>query len=41
MGAKFTKRYSQGLTYLLSYTWGKSLDTASAIRNQGNDTLFR
>jgi len=40
LGAKFTKRYSQGLTYLLSYTWSKSIDTSSSIRNQGNDTLF-
>lgn len=40
LGAKLTKRYSNGLTYLLSYTWAKSIDTFSAIRNQGNDTLF-
>jgi len=40
LASKFTKRYSNGLTYLFSYTWSKSIDTASAIRNQGNDTLF-
>ena len=40
LGVKATKRYSSGLTYLLSYTWAKSIDTASAIRNQGGDTLF-
>lgn len=40
LGLKFTKRYSNGLTYLMSYTWAKSIDTASAIRNQGGDTLF-
>jgi hypothetical protein len=40
LGAKFTKRFSKGLTYLMSYTWAKSLDTATAIRNQGGDTLF-
>lgn len=40
LGAKLTKRYSNGLTYLLSYTYSKSLDTATAIRNQGGDTLF-
>jgi hypothetical protein len=40
MGLKFTKRYSGGLTYLAGYTWAKSLDTATAIRNQGGDTLF-
>ena len=37
---KFTKRYSNGLTYLFSYTFAKSIDTATAIRNQGGDTLF-
>ncbi len=40
MGAKLTKRYSNGLTYLASYTWAKSIDTATAIRNLGGDTLF-
>ena len=40
LGMKFTKRYSDGLTFLSSYTWGKSIDTATAIRNQGGDTLF-
>lgn len=40
LGTKFSKRYSNGLTYLMSYTWSKSIDTATAIRNQGGDTLF-
>lgn len=40
LGAKLTKRYSGGLTSLVSYTWSKSIDNASAIRNQGGDTLF-
>ncbi|MBM3782844.1 MAG: carboxypeptidase regulatory-like domain-containing protein [Acidobacteria bacterium] len=40
LGAKLTKRYSSGITYLMSYTYAKSLDTATAIRNQGGDTLF-
>jgi outer membrane receptor protein involved in Fe transport len=40
LGAKLSKRFSGGLTYLASYTWSKSIDTFSAIRNQGNDTLF-
>jgi hypothetical protein len=40
LGTKLTKRYSNGLTYLASYTWAKSIDTATAIRNQGGDTLF-
>ena len=40
LGAKLTKRYSNGMTYLVSYTWAKSIDTATAIRNLGGDTLF-
>jgi hypothetical protein len=40
LAGKFTKRYSSGLTYLVSYTYSKSIDTATAIRNQGGDTLF-
>ncbi len=40
LGTKLTKRFSNGLTYLVSYTWAKSIDTATAIRNQGGDTLF-
>ncbi|MBK5294639.1 MAG: TonB-dependent receptor [Acidobacteriia bacterium] len=40
LSAKFTKRFSNGLTYLLGYTYSKSIDTATAIRNQGGDTLF-
>jgi len=37
MGLKVSRRMSQGLTYMLSYTWSKSLDTASAIRGTGAD----
>lgn len=40
LGAKLTKRYSNGLTFLSAYTWSKSIDNATAIRNQGGDTLF-
>jgi hypothetical protein len=40
LGVKLTRRFSGGLTYLISYTWSKSIDTATAIRNQGGDTLF-
>lgn len=40
LGAKLTKRYSAGLTALVSYTWSKSIDYGSAIRNQNGDTLF-
>jgi len=40
LGTKLTKRYAAGLTALVSYTWSKSIDYGSAIRNQGGDTLF-
>ncbi|MEP7362119.1 MAG: carboxypeptidase-like regulatory domain-containing protein [Acidobacteriota bacterium] len=40
LGTKFTKRYSKGLTTLVSYTWAKSLDTSTSIRTLGGDTLF-
>jgi hypothetical protein len=37
--AKATRRFSNGLNLIASYTWGKSLDDTSGIRNQGNDLL--
>lgn len=40
LGVNVTRRYSHGLTYMIAYTWSKSIDTATAIRNQGGDTLF-
>jgi hypothetical protein len=40
LSAKLTKRYSAGLTFLLGYTWSKSIDTGSAIRTHDGDTLF-
>jgi outer membrane receptor protein involved in Fe transport len=40
LGLKLTKRYSGGLTFMNSYTWAKAIDTATAIRNHGGDTLF-
>ena len=38
--AKATRRFSNGLNVIASYTLGKSLDDTSGIRNQGNDNLF-
>src|SRR5437667_975554 len=40
MGSKLTKRYSNGMTALVSYTWSKSIDTTSGIRTSDSDTLF-
>jgi Carboxypeptidase regulatory-like domain len=40
LGAKVQRRFSDGLTYLFAYTWARSIDTASAIRNHAGDTLF-
>jgi hypothetical protein len=40
LSAKLTKRYSAGLTYMMGYTWSKTMDTGSAIRTHDGDTLF-
>jgi hypothetical protein len=40
LGTKLTKRYSNGLTGLFSYTWSKTIDTTSGIRTSDSDTLF-
>ena len=34
------RRFAAGLTYLLSYTWSKSIDTGSAIRVHNTEYLF-
>jgi hypothetical protein len=35
-----TRRFSKGLNVVANYTWSKSLDDTSGIRNQGNDQLY-
>lgn len=40
LSAKVQKRYSQGATFVVGYTWSKSIDTGSAIRTHDGDTLF-
>jgi hypothetical protein len=40
LGVKFTKRYSAGLSTLVSYTYAKSIDETSGIRVNDGDTLF-
>jgi len=40
LGTKLTKRYSNGITALVAYTWSKSIDTTSGIRTSNTDTLF-
>jgi hypothetical protein len=37
---KVTRRFSQGMSLTTSYTWSKSIDNTSGIRNQAFDTLF-
>lgn len=40
LGVKLTKRYSAGLSALVSYTYAKSIDETSGIRVNDGDTLF-
>jgi len=40
LAGKLTKRFSHGLTTLVSYTWSKSIDETSGVRTQDSDTLF-
>jgi hypothetical protein len=40
LAVKLQRRFSGGLTSLVAYTWGKSIDTGSGIRPDGDFTLF-
>lgn len=40
LSVKVTRRFSQGMSIISSYTWSKSIDSTSGIRNQGFDTLY-
>jgi hypothetical protein len=40
LALKATRRFSQGISLIASYTWSKSIDDTSGIRTQGFDTLF-
>ncbi len=40
LAAKLQRRFSAGLTYLVSYTWSKSIDTGSGIRVPPGDQQF-
>ncbi|MBL8235808.1 MAG: TonB-dependent receptor [Bryobacterales bacterium] len=38
--AKLTQRFTNGLTFMLGYTWAKAIDYGSAIRTNSGDTLW-
>ncbi len=40
LSVKATRRFSQGISVISSYTFSKSIDDTSGIRVQGYDTLF-
>jgi Carboxypeptidase regulatory-like domain len=40
LAVKLQERFSQGLSYLIGYTWSKSIDLNSGIRGPNTDTLF-
>jgi hypothetical protein len=37
---KLQQRFSQGLTYLVGYTWSRAIDDGSGIRTNDGDNLF-
>ncbi|MCB9383408.1 MAG: TonB-dependent receptor [Bryobacterales bacterium] len=40
LGLKFQRRFTQGFTYLVGYTWGRAIDNGSALRTNSGDNLF-
>ena len=40
LSLKATRRFADGFSFISSYTWAKSIDTTSGVRNQGFDTLY-
>jgi hypothetical protein len=40
LSIKGTRRFSNGISVITSYTWSKAIDNTSGIRSQGYDTLF-
>jgi len=40
LALKLQQRHDNGLTYLLGYTWGRSIDGGSGIRTNSGDNLF-
>ena len=40
VSVKLQQRFSKGLTYLIGYTFSKSIDNGSAIRTNSGDNLF-
>ena len=40
LGVKVQQRFTHGVTYLIGYTWSRSIDNGSAIRTQSGDNLF-
>jgi hypothetical protein len=39
LSTKVTQRFSKGLTYLVAFTWSKSIDSGSAARSNAGDNL--
>ena len=40
LAGKLQQRFAKGMTYVVGYTWSRSIDNGSAIRTQTGDNLF-